>query len=578
MKLGVRGRLFVISLALLTSLGLASGLYLEARLYSWFSSRLETELWRDAAVARDMAAATPQDIEHMDPLADRLSQTVGARITLIAPDGRVLGDSSLDASQIRTLENHRSRPEVAQALSQGSGVATRYSTTVRTTMLYAALRSIDQAKVIARASLPLAEIDAAVRTLRWVLLVAGAVALGAAVFMSGVASHLLTRTLRLLVKSVQQVARGERVSRLPEHASAELAGLAGSFNRLSDDLEHTVAQLARERDRRETILQSMDEAVLAVDGEQRVTSANRAATKLLGLPRDAVGRALIEMVRTPALHDLLGVPLGSSQTEFQLAGWPPRQVTAHVARLHEQEGHVIVLRDVTVMRRLETIRRDFVANVSHELRTPVSVIQANLETLLSGALADPPATRDFVEAMQRNATRLAALVADLLDLSRLEAGQYPLAPRAIELAPLVERIVAEHGPLAANRRIQIATEIPSDLSLLADGKALEQILENLVDNASKYAGAGGHVVVRARTQGTTVRIEVADDGPGIAAQHRERVFERFYRVDPGRSRELGGTGLGLSIVKHLVGGMNGQVGAEPNAPRGTVFWLVLPAA
>jgi len=238
----------------------------------------------------------------------------------------------------------------------------------------------------------------------------------------------------------------------------------------------------------------------------------------------------------------------------------------------------LLLEDVTAVRRLESVRRDFVANVSHELRTPVAVIRANAETLLAGAKNDPVMSTKLIDGLHRNAERLARILADLLDLSRLDAGQYRM-----ELAPTSVRTVTEQSltavePQAQARKINVLVAIPERLSVKADAKALDQILVNLIDNGVKYTQAEGHVWVEAKELGDAIRIEVRDDGPGISDKHRARVFERFYRADPSRSREAGGTGLGLSIVKHLVESMGGEVGVEPNAPRGSIFWLQLPRA
>jgi two-component system phosphate regulon sensor histidine kinase PhoR len=254
------------------------------------------------------------------------------------------------------------------------------------------------------------------------------------------------------------------------------------------------------------------------------------------------------------------------------------RLVAQVAPARSGDGAMLLLQDVTSMRRLETIRRDFVANVSHELRTPVSIIRANAETLLSGALDDPRFAGKMVDAIHRNAERLARILADLLDLSRLEAGQYRIELNALALAPAIEQAAASVETAAAAKQIAVTADVAADLVAAADAKALDQILVNLIENAVKYTPPGGHVWITARSRGERVRIEVRDDGPGIAPKDRERIFERFYRVDPGRSRDLGGTGLGLSIVKHLVESLQGAIGVDPNHPAGSVFWVELRAA
>jgi two-component system phosphate regulon sensor histidine kinase PhoR len=239
----------------------------------------------------------------------------------------------------------------------------------------------------------------------------------------------------------------------------------------------------------------------------------------------------------------------------------------------------LVLHDVTEMRRLEAVRRDFVANVSHELRTPVSVIRANAETLLDGALEDEKRARTFLDALVRNADRLSRILADLLDLSRLEAGRYALDLEPIALSPAVEKVVELVETRAKEKSIAVAIDVAPELAAHADARAFEQVLLNLIDNAVKYTPASGHILVSARRVEELIRVEVTDDGPGIEPRHRARLFERFYRVDPGRSRDVGGTGLGLAIVKHLVESMGGRVGMEPaaGAPHGSTFWVTLAA-
>jgi two-component system phosphate regulon sensor histidine kinase PhoR len=297
---------------------------------------------------------------------------------------------------------------------------------------------------------------------------------------------------------------------------------------------------------------------------------NDAARNMLGVTSSLVGEPLLEFVRVPELHTLIERTEDAS-AEVQLPNGPRALVRA--ARTWGRAGRVLLLEDVTNVRKLESVRRDFVANVSHELRTPVAVIRANSETLLAGASKDPVMGPKLTDALHRNAERLARILADLLDLSRLDAGQYRLDAMPVEVAS-----VAEQSLSAIDKRNAIIdVDISPAFTVRADAKALDQILVNLIDNAVRYSGEG-HVWVEARDDGDAIRIEVRDDGPGIADKHRERVFERFYRADPSRAREAGGTGLGLSIVKHLVESMNGAVGVEPNTPHGSIFWLRLPKA
>lgn len=588
MRPGVRLKLFAISLALVLGVGLISGIFLERQLRAWLTTRVEGELLAQVRLARELIEVAPAiaSMAKADELAKRMGRSTGTRITIIRGDGVVLGDSSLSSREVETLENHGARAEVIDASERGIGHATRYSTSVGGGMYYVALpfaRS-DLAGVV-RVAMSLSDVDRATARLRLVLALAAILGLAAAVSISGVASHLASSPLRELVRSARlATAGGEALTqRLPVSSNDELGRLAGSFNELVGELDVTVKKLAGERDRLETILAGMTEAVLALDPEDRVTQVNPAAMDLLALPESPIGQPLIEVVRVPALAELMErvhrEPGGSFESELSLP--PGRKVLARAAPVKSTGATIVVMLDITEMRRLENVRRDFVANVSHELRTPVSVIQANAETLMDGALTHPTRGPEFLSAILRNAQRLSRLVSDLLDLSRIESGHFALEIQATQVAPAVQRAVDSIRGLATRKRLTIQSEIPLELEVLADAQAFDQVLTNLIVNAVKYTPEDGHVVIKARPDSSSnkdaVVIDVCDDGTGIEPRHRARIFERFYRVDSGRSRDVGGTGLGLSIVKHLVGAMQGEVGVMDNPSGGSVFRVVLPA-
>jgi two-component system phosphate regulon sensor histidine kinase PhoR len=383
------------------------------------------------------------------------------------------------------------------------------------------------------------------------------------------------RTLRRLATSTLDVVRDTR-KRVPlASASGDLRELAQWINALAEDAQRSRDALVHERTLLASVADGLTQGVIALDGERRIELLNDAARKMIGVQSSLVGEPLLEFVRVPELRALIERDADTS-AEIALPNGPRTLIRA--ARTWGRAGRVLLLEDVTNVRRLETVRRDFVANVSHELRTPVAVIRANAETLLAGAKDDPQVAARLIDGLHRNAERLARLLADLLDLSRLDAGQYQLKMDAVPVRSVTEQSLTAVEPQAQQRGVRVEVAVPDSLAVRADPKALDQILVNLLDNGVKYTSSDGHVWVEAREVGDNVRIEVRDDGPGIAAKHRERVFERFYRADPSRSREAGGTGLGLSIVKHLVESMGGEVGVEPNAPRGSIFWLRLPRA
>jgi two-component system phosphate regulon sensor histidine kinase PhoR len=518
------------------------------------------------------------DAAQGDRIADLTGAALAARVTIIREDGIVIGDSDLTPRQIRNVENHKARPEIQDALRLGWGTASRWSHTLSSDMLYVAARDEIHGRVlIIRVAKSLKSVSAALSALRSILLFACVVGLFAAALMSGISSHLLFRRLRNLVSSAKSLVKGETRARINDAGQDELSGLAGSINEMSDKLEEYVTQLAERRDQFEAVLEGMSEAVAALDKDGKVTMINRAGAVLLGITDHPVGKALLETGGLSALNkSILSGEIGKDTTlEFDLEGDMKRRILARAAKL-ANGGAVIVLLDVTELRKLEHLRRDFVSNVSHELRTPVSIIKANAETLRDGALEDKEAAHRFLDAMINNANRLSNLIADLLDISRIEEGKFKLQIEAVPVEAALHRAASSLEIKAEEQGITIEVDPCPSLFAEADAHALDQMLFNLVDNAVKYAGRGGRIDLRAWTMGDRARIEVEDRGPGIEPQYRERLFERFFRIDKGRSREMGGTGLGLAIVKHLALAMQGEVGMSPAHPNGSIFWILLP--
>ncbi len=390
----------------------------------------------------------------------------------------------------------------------------------------------------------------------------------------------LQAAVRALVDRVRASAEGgDAAGPLPE--DVELAGVAGSFDRMAVQLRAAVRDVAQARRELDDVLQSLGDGIIALDANGKLLLVNRAARELVGEEQPLDQVAFEELCRNPALLELAeeactGQP---GQVEVELAATlhrPERRILA-TARSRDRGGAVMVLRDVTAVRRLETIRRDFVANVSHELRTPVSVIRSSAEALCDGALEEAEVANRLTANILRQSDRLGLLLADLLTLSRVEAGSFRIHTRPVAARGVVEDALTSLDERARARRHTIAVLLDPEVVVRADPNVLEQVFINLIDNAVKYTPEGGNIQIRG---GGWVagqrRIEIVDDGPGIPPRHRERLFERFYRVDAGRSRELGGTGLGLAIVKHLVEAMGGAVGVEAGRPKGSVFWFSLP--
>ncbi len=589
MKLGIRGRLFATPLVLIVAVLGIAGPYAEHRLRHSLELRVRTQLLHQARAARERVLAAPNlSREEIQPVAARLGEALGSRVTVIAEDGTVLGDSELSMARLLEVENHRDRPEVMAARADGQGVARRYSRTLGTDMLYVAVALDHPAgRGVVRVAEPLSEVDAVVGSLRRGLLVAGLLGLVVAVGVGWLAAFLLSRQLRGLAESARAIAAGGR-SRIEVTSSDELGAMAGSFNRMAEEIEHTVTALADERARFEAVLDSISGAVIALDAQKRITLINPAASELLGIGDDAVGRSLVDVSRGPVAAVLRRVamlvlnlveeagPEQEASVDKEIAIGEQR-LMARLAPRSDGQGWVLVMHDVTALRRLETIRRDFVANVSHELRTPVSIIRANAEALVDGAAGDPAHGPKMLAAVLRNAERLGAIIEELLSLSRLEAGKLEPKHEPVAVAGVVAAAVDSVAGPAAAKQTTIEVAMAAELEVVADSAVLEEILINLLDNAVKYTPEGSRVVIEGQRQGDRVRFEVCDNGPGLERRHRDRVFERFYRVDPGRSREMGGTGLGLSIVKHMVEAMGGTVGVAQASPHGAIFWFELPA-
>jgi two-component system, OmpR family, phosphate regulon sensor histidine kinase PhoR len=405
-------------------------------------------------------------------------------------------------------------------------------------------------------------------------------ALVVAVVMSSLAARLVSRTARSLTETARRMVEGDLSARAHFAGADEFGELSRALDQLSRNLSGSLGELMSERDRLGGILSGMQEGVLLLDDEERVELINPALREMLLLGTDAAGKTALELIRHAELKELLDEARRASAhvtREIELSGLKPRRLLVRAAPLSgERDGLFAVFVDVTEMRRLESLRRDFVANVSHELRTPVTAIRSAAETLHVAAHNDPEAVARFVDIIERNAERLHDLVEDLLDLSRIESREFRVRFEPVELEPVFAHVLSLFRERAEKKNIRLAFDTePGVSSVRADRRALENVLTNLVDNAVKYCGNGAEVRLLAAADDDRVRVSVRDTGPGIEARHLPRVFERFYRVDSGRSRELGGTGLGLSIVKHLVEAMRGEVGVESAPGRGTEFHFTL---
>ncbi len=526
-------------------------------------------------------AATRTSPEALDDAADRLGTVLGSRVTLLDAAGRVLGDSEIPPAELAGVESHHQRPEVMAARATGAGHATRYSTTLGRDLLYVAVR-VQAGPVsivrLAEPANPLAqELGAVAVQVAPVLLTA----LASAALLAWLASRAMTRRFDHVAAVVARYARNDFSARARDSASDELGLIARALDDAVEALRERLGELSRDRARMGAILTGMVEGVLVVDEQGVVQLANDAARRLLRLKDEPQGRHYLELIRHPDIEAQISRCLRGEPTDAQelaLAHDPPQSVMARATRVATpgSSGAVLVLHDITDLRRADRVRRDFVANVSHELRTPLTAIQGYVEALLD-APAEEAQTRRFLEIIARHSSRMERLVKDLLRLTRLDAGQEPLERTAFPVEAVFNGVVNELEPLIESREQHVDIAIDdSATTITGDPAKLHDVLRNLVENAVNYAPERTTISLSATRQGDRVLLAVADEGPGIPEQDLQRIFERFYRVDKARSRETGGTGLGLSIVKHLAGLHGGDVRAANRPGGGAVFTVSLP--
>ncbi len=573
---------------LTAALALIVVLFVEGRVLS-ADTRAETRE-RLRAEARILAEAlsAPWSVQGpgywVDDLVDRAGRSTETRLTVVSMNGAVLGDTTASGEALRAIENHAGRPEIRDALSLGEGTNERLSNTAHERQMYVAVRIRHEGRLlgVARASLSLARIEMRASQLQRSL---GLALLSVLALASGLAwwlSRPLAEPMSRILEGARAMARGELHTRIHEDRNDEFGQLAGVLNQAAAGIQEQFGAATRERARFSAVLSAMEDGLLAVDHKGIVLLANDALSRshnLASAPgahylevfRQAEIGALIDQVLTSGERRTAEIDLAGSGRSFVLVGVP------FPASPGEAHGAVITFNDVSERRRVDRIRRDFVANASHELRTPLTSIRGFVEALEDGGLEEADTAKRFLSRIRANADRMAALVDDLLELSRLESGSQPPSLEPLDCGAVVSDVVASFAKIASRKSI-VLDSVQNPTSLVpGDSDRLRRILEHLVDNALKYTPDGGRVTARVAPEGEGVLVSIEDTGPGIGPEHLPRLFERFYRVDTARSRELGGTGLGLSIVKHLAESMGASVGVASQPGRGSTFEVRLPA-
>jgi len=572
---------------------LAAGLYLNHALEAFAVESLEARLTSVGGVLHDEARALLKEggpPALIQAFVTRAARPTGARVTLIAPDGRVIGESERGAEALGSIENHRGRPEVRAALDGRVGRDLRTSATLDAPLLYVAQPVADSGRIIGvlRLALPLSAVTSSYAALHQVMLIGGAVALAVALGIGLFVSGRVTRPVVEMQSIARQMSEGNFLVRAPTRSTDEIGTLGRSLNVLAARLREKVQDLEQERAKVTAILDGMVEGVVAVDGHEHILLMNERARAIFGLGAGRGERKpFLEVIRNAELHEVFresrtAAPGAVVRREINLATPAGRVLQVQALPLElagDERGLVMVLHDVSELRRLEQVRTEFVANVSHELRTPLTAVHGYLETLLGGALEEPEHARRFLEIVFRHTERLGRLINDLTDLSNIELGKVTLRLEPVDLHEVVDSVVEIIEPRATSGGVDVANLVETRLGAVkADRDRLVQILINLVDNAVKYTPRGAVRIGAHLTPEGMVEVTVADTGIGIPRADLPRLTERFYRVDRARSRELGGTGLGLAIVKHLVAAHGGELAIESDLGAGTTVRFTLPSA
>jgi two-component system, OmpR family, phosphate regulon sensor histidine kinase PhoR len=576
LKLGLRARLIALAVVVVT----VTALLVDLRARPLFEAHLMGSLQRDVAARAELVAALAEakrpsalDKDLLTQIARALATEAHVTVELVGPDGTPLASSE---SNVATLSrSHDADFTAARAAKRGRG-APGFLVEGRTLYTAAPFQFADGSEAVARVGISLRGVDEGLAQFRSMLIAAAVLLLALLLVVSALMARFTARGLSELNEIARRMVDGDLEARSGLEGEEQLPALGRTLDKLAKGLSSSMQELRGERDRMAGILEGMQEGVILLDAKRRIVVLNSALREMLLLPADAVGKPLLEVVRNAELRDLFDMAAGEDEPttqEVEIGNIKPRRLLVRVARMPGTARQLVaVFVDVTEVRKLESMRRDFVANVSHELRTPVTAIRSAAETLIDGAATDPAASAAFIGIIDRNAQRLQQLVEDLLDLSRIESRGFRLSLEPTDLKPIFSQVMGLFRERASKKNVGLEERASGELpKVRADRRALEHVLTNLIDNAVKYCGPGTHVWVSVTTTADALTVNVGDDGPGIDERHLPRIFERFYRVDAGRSREVGGTGLGLSIVKHLVEAMGGSVSVESQLNRGTTF-------
>jgi len=563
---------------------------------AWYASSAIRDFYIDQSVTGLEARARlfegqisehmrPLDVKAIDLLAKRAGRHSSTRFTVILPSGVVAGDSHEDPA---AMDNHADRPEFLGALRENRGASLRHSITLDKDFMYVAvpMKKGSQNIAVIRASIPISAVDNTLKSIQFKVLLAGLVMALFSAILSLVVSRRITRPIGQIRTWAESIAKGDFLPKPSVRSAEEIEGLSESLSRMAEELRRRIEEISRQRNEMNAVFSSMTEGVIAFDMEEHVLGMNQAAAEILRCDRNAArGRNIQEVVRNTALHKFVGDTLlarDSIEADIPTTSDGEGLLNGHGTILRDERGQqlgaLVVLNDVTRLRRLENIRRDFVSNVSHEIKTPITAIKGFVETLRDGAVKDPEDATRFLGIIEKHVDRLEAIIEDLLNLSKIEQTSEKTGISFVEsqMCDILQNALQVCHVAIADKKIKIETSCAESIKANIDPTLMEQAIVNLLDNAVKYSDEGGTIRLEVSKEKDLVVIAVEDHGCGISKKHLPRLFERFYRVDKARSRQLGGTGLGLAIVKHIVQAHGGDVTVNSTPGKGSIFSIRIP--
>ena len=583
--MGIRTRIFFITLSCLF-IGISlSFVVAERDLSLKLQDQIETELSRQAKILRKSIAniIDAGDFFKLKAQVDEYAAASDSRITIILKDGYVIVDSDVEASKIDDLDNHSDRPEIISAFKNGYGSSKRYSSTVKKEMFYfALLDSSNDAERVIRISVPYESLDQILASLGNSITLIVVVGLIVAILASVLAGDYIRSSFMDLEKAAADISAGsykkKDLESLPIKRSDEIGSMARNISTISSNLREQISLIAKQRDQFGLVLDGLGEGIMVLDEDGTITFRNDQIMQILGL--DEILNKSIADLNLPPLKQIFKKALkkGQHESEFEIDtdGDDTKWILAHMNKAKATRELILVVHETTQLREMDSMRRDFVSNLSHELRTPVSVIKANSETLLGGALENSKDAKTFSKAILHNADRLSEMVTSLIDLSRIEYGDLKFVIEPIIINQVVDTVISSFTNKAKRKNIELVFNRQSDVVVQTDAKAIERVLNNLVDNAFKYSSENTVIEIRARKQANFIRISVLDSGEGVPEEEQRFVFKRFYRTAKARANTKQGSGLGLAIVRNLVNNLQGEVGVETRKEGGSEFWFTIP--